>query len=157
MLRFEHVGVVVDDLDAATAFFLALGFEHGGSMTVDGEAVDRINGLDGVRADLVMMGAPDGGGGLEIVSYRAPADAEGAHPAPPNRPGFRHIAIEIQELNALVDRLREMGYGLVGEACDYGGYRLCYVDGPEGLIVELAQRIAAPRQRSAAPDEETDR
>ena len=73
MPRFEHVGVVVEDLDAAADFFLALGFEQEGRMTVDGEVVDRINGLDGVRAELVMMRTPDRSGALEVVKYHAPA------------------------------------------------------------------------------------
>ncbi len=74
MLRFDHVGVVVDDLDAATAFFLPLGFEREGSALVEGDVVDKINGLDGVRAELVMVRTPDGSGKLELVAYHAPAD-----------------------------------------------------------------------------------
>ncbi|WP_247003231.1 VOC family protein [Halosolutus gelatinilyticus] len=94
-LRFDHVGVVVDDLDAVAAFFLDLGFEREGGTLVEGESVDEINGLDGVRAEVMMVRAPDGSGTLELVKYHAPADNESAHPSPANRLGFRHIAIEV--------------------------------------------------------------
>jgi catechol 2,3-dioxygenase-like lactoylglutathione lyase family enzyme len=143
MLRFDHVGVVVDDLDAVAAFFLALGFEREGGALVEDEAVDKIIGLDGVRAELVMVRTPDGSGKLELVKYHAPADNEGAHPSPANRTGFRHIAIEVDGLDTIVDGLRESGFDTVGETREFGDtYRLCYVRGPEGLIVELAERIA---------------
>jgi catechol 2,3-dioxygenase-like lactoylglutathione lyase family enzyme len=142
MLRFDHVGVVVEDIDAATDFFVGLGFERDGGMQVEGEVVDRINGLDGVRAQIVMVWTPDRTGKLELVKYHAPADEDGAHASPANRPGFRHICIEVEGLNAIVDGLRASGFGTVGEVCDYGNvYRLCYIRGPEGLIVELAERI----------------
>jgi catechol 2,3-dioxygenase-like lactoylglutathione lyase family enzyme len=144
MLRFDHVGVVVDDLEAVTAFFLALGFEREGGVLVEGEAVDKINGLDGVRAEVVMVRTPDGSGKLELVKYHAPADSKGPHPLPANRLGFRHIAIEINDLNTIVDGLRDQGFDTVGEVQDYEGiYRLCYARGPEGLIVEFAEQIAS--------------
>ena len=142
MLRFEHVGVVVEDLDAAADFFLALGFEQEGRMTVEGEEVDRINGLDGVRAELVMVRTPDRTAALELVKYHSPADTEGVQALPANRLGYRHILFEVTDLNGIVDRLGEKGFGLVGEVQDYGtSYRLVYVRGPEGLIVELAEKL----------------
>src|SRR3954452_1012409 len=110
MLRFDHVGVVVDDLDAAAACFLALGFEREGEALVEGEVVDKINGLDGVRAELVMMRTPDRSGKLELVKYHAPADHMGVHPLPANRLGFRHIALEVNDLNTIVDGLRDKGF-----------------------------------------------
>jgi catechol 2,3-dioxygenase-like lactoylglutathione lyase family enzyme len=144
MLRFDHVGVVVDDLDAVAAFFLDLGFEREGVGLVEGEAVDKINGLDGVRAEVMMVRTPDGTGKLELVKYHAPADNEGARPLPANRLGFRHIAIEVNDLNSIVDVLRDKGFDTVGEIRDYADtYRLCYVRGPEGLIVELAEQLAS--------------
>jgi catechol 2,3-dioxygenase-like lactoylglutathione lyase family enzyme len=149
MLRVDHVGVVVEDLDAAVAFFLALGFERTGGTSVDGAIVDRINGLDGVRAELVMVRAPDGSGTLELVKYHAPADPDGPRPFPANRLGFRHLCIEVEDLTTIVDGLRDDGFDLVGEIQEYGNvYRLCYVRGPEGLIIELAERIAAAQSRS---------
>ncbi len=144
MLRFDHVGVVVDDLDAVAAFFLGLGFEREGRMRVEGETVDKINGLDGVRAELMMVRTPDGSGTLELVKYHAPADTTGAHPVPANRLSFRHIAIEVNDLKTIVDGLRDNGFATVGEVRDYeDSFRLCYVRGPEGLIIELAERIAS--------------
>jgi len=144
MLHVDHVGVIVDDLDAVAAFFLALGFEREGGGLVQGEWVDKVVGLDGVRAEVVMVRTPDGSGKLELVKYHAPADNEGAHPLPANRLGFRHIAIQVNELDAIVDVLRGKGFDTVGEVRDFEDtYRLCYVRGPEGLIIELAERIAA--------------
>jgi catechol 2,3-dioxygenase-like lactoylglutathione lyase family enzyme len=144
MLRFDHVGVVVDDLDDAAAFFIDLGFEREGGTLVEGETVDKINGLDGVRAEVVMVRTPDRTGKLELVKYLAPADDESPQPWPANRLGLRHICIEVDHLNAIVDRLRNQGFDTVGEVQDYGNiYRLVYVRGPEGLIVELAERIAS--------------
>jgi catechol 2,3-dioxygenase-like lactoylglutathione lyase family enzyme len=145
MLRFDHVGVIGDDLDAAIAFFLVLGFVQEGRTDVEGEIVDKVNGLDGVRAELAMVRTPDGSGRLEIVKYHAPADTEVPHPWPPNRAGFRHICIEVEDLNGIVAGLRAKGYDTVGEVQDYEeyAYRLCYLRGPEGLIIELAERIAA--------------
>ena len=143
MLRFDHVGVVVDDLDAATAFFVDLGFEREGGTLVEGEVVDKINGLDGVRAEVVMVRTPDRTGKLELVKYLAPADDEGPQPWPANRPGFRHICIEVNDLDTIVGGLRDKGFDPVGEVAAYGNvYRLVYVRGPEGLILELAEKLA---------------
>jgi catechol 2,3-dioxygenase-like lactoylglutathione lyase family enzyme len=142
VLRLDHVCVVVDDIDAATAFFLDLGFEREGATTAEGEAVDKINGLEGVRAEIVMVRTPDRSGKLELVKYLSPPDVESAHPLPANRLGLRHIAIEVSGLDTILDGLRGKGFDTVGEVCEYGNvYRLCYVRGPEGLIVELAERI----------------
>ena len=144
MLRFDHLSAVVDDLDAAVAFFVSLGFEREAQTVVEGEVVDKINGLDGVRAELVMVQTPDGTGKLELVKYHAPAADEGPRALPANRPGYRHICLEVEGLNAIVDELRDKGFDTVGEVADYGtSYRLVYVRGPEGLIVELAERLAA--------------
>jgi catechol 2,3-dioxygenase-like lactoylglutathione lyase family enzyme len=141
MVRLDHVCVVVDDLDAATAFFLDLGFERDGATTAEGEAVDRINGLEGVRAQIVMVRAPDGSGKLELVKYLSPPDTENAQPAPANRVGFRHVAVEVSGLDSILDGLRSKGFDTVGEVLEYGNvYRTCYVRGPEGLILELAER-----------------
>lgn len=144
MLRLDHVGVVVDDRDAVAAFFLALGFEREDRVPVEGEWVDKIVGLDGVRAEIVFVRTPDGSGSLELVKYHAPADNEEARNLPANRLGFRHIAFEVNGLNAIVNGLRDKGFDTVGEIRDYEGtYRLCYVRGPEGLIVELVEKIAS--------------
>lgn len=146
MLHLDHVGVVVDDFDAVVAFFLALGFEREDGGLVEGEWVDKIVGLDGVRAEMVFVRTPDGSGKLELVRFHAPADTEGAHPLPANRLGFRHICFQVKDIDTLVIRLRDNGYDTVGEVRDYEDiYRLCYVRGPEGLIIEVAQQLAAER------------
>src|ERR1044072_899639 len=133
MLRFDHVGVVVEDLDAVAAFFVSLGFERQGDMVVEGETVDRINGLGGVRAQVGMVRTPDGTGTLELVKYDSPPDTEGVRHFPANRLGFRHICIEVEDLTGIVDGFRAEGFDTVGEIQDYGNvYRLVYVRGPEG-------------------------
>ena len=110
LLRLDHVGIVVDDLETVTAFFLSLGFEREGEAIVEGESVDKINGLDGVRAEVVMLRTPDSNGRLELAKYHAPADNEDVHHLPANRLDFRHVALEVNDLNTLVDRLRDDGF-----------------------------------------------
>jgi catechol 2,3-dioxygenase-like lactoylglutathione lyase family enzyme len=145
--HLDHIGVVVDDLDAVAAFFLALGFEREDGGLVGGEWVDKIVGLDGVRAEMVFVRTPDGSGTLELVKFHSPADTtcdKGVHPWQANRLGFRHICFQVKDIDTLVTRLRDRGYDTVGEVRDYEDiYRLCYVCGPEGLIVELAQQLTA--------------
>jgi catechol 2,3-dioxygenase-like lactoylglutathione lyase family enzyme len=144
MLRLDHVGVIVDDLDAAADFFLGLGFELEGRMRVEGETVDRINGLDDVQAEMAFVRTPDRTGKLELIKYHSPADDQRPQPTPANRLGYRHLAIEVTGLNEIVDGLRDQGFDTVGEVQDYGSsYRLCYVRGPEGLIVELAEKLGS--------------
>lgn len=144
MLRFDHVGVNVEDFEAAVEFFAVLGFERGPHWTAEDETLDAIVGLHGTRAEAMMMKAPGGGGCLEVVKYHAPADDRGPDIAPSHRLGFRHISLEVDGLDAIVAALSARGLELVGELCEYGGtYRLCYVRGPEGLIVELAECVAA--------------
>jgi catechol 2,3-dioxygenase-like lactoylglutathione lyase family enzyme len=142
MPRFDHVGVIVDDLDAAIAFFLDLGFESGGRGFVEGEAVDRIVGLEGVRSEFAFVRTPDRSGSLELIKNHSPVSDERPSPLPANRLGYRHIAIEIDDLNAKVDALRGKGFDLVGEVVDFDNvYRLAYIRGPEGMIVELAEKL----------------
>ena len=137
-----HVGVVVDDLAAAIEFFATLGLERGGEGSVEGGWVDRIVGLDGVRTDLVFMQTPDGISRLELVKFHAPAH-EGEEPDPPaNAPGLRHLAFLVDDVDEVLAGLQAHGGELVGELERYEDiYRLCYVRGPAGIIVELAERI----------------
>ena len=140
--RMHHVGVVVDDLAAATAFFVELGMEVESEWTAEGEWVDRIIGLQGVRADVAMLRTPDGDGRLELSKFRAPPGPDGDRLAPSNAPGIRHLSFEVDDVDAAVARAREHGGELVGEVERYGDiYRLCYLRGPEGIIVELAERL----------------
>jgi catechol 2,3-dioxygenase-like lactoylglutathione lyase family enzyme len=138
----EHIGIVVNDLAAATEFFVQLGLELQGEASVEGRSVDRINGLEGVRADIAMMQAPDGDVQLELAKYHSPSFQGDNRPAPANTPGIRHILFVVEDIHAVVAGLRARGTELVGELVNYeDSYWLCYVRGPEGIIVELAEKI----------------
>ena len=140
--RMDHVGIVVDDLAAAKAFFVELGLKLVGETPVEGEWVDRVVGLEGIRVDLAMLETQDGHGRLELVKFHAPSSQGGDRHAPANTPGIRHLAFAVDDIDAVVSGLQARGAELVGEVEDYEDiYRLCYVRGPEGIIVELAERI----------------
>ena len=142
--RLEHIGVVVDDLEGAKAFFVSLGLEVEGEATVEGRLVDRINGLEGVQADVVILrvGGPGSGSALELARYRSPAYEGDDAPAPPNTPGIRHILFVVDDIQASLAALQAHGGELVGELVNYeNSYWLCYVRGPAGIIVELAEKI----------------
>jgi catechol 2,3-dioxygenase-like lactoylglutathione lyase family enzyme len=140
--RMEHVGIVVDDLAAATDFFGELGLELQSEGQVEGRWVDRVVGLEGVRVEYAMVETPDGQGRLELIKFHAPSGRGGDRHAPANTPGIRHLAFAVGDIDAVVTRLRARGAELVGEVENYEDiYRLCYVRGPEGIIVELAERI----------------
>ena len=138
-----HVGIVVDDLAAATAFFVELGLKLQGEGPVEGGWVDRVVGLEGVRAEIAMMETPDGHGRLELTKFHAPSAQDGDRHAAANTPGIRHVAFAVDDIDAVVAGLRARGTELVGELERYeDSYRLCYVRGPEGIIVELAEQIS---------------
>jgi catechol 2,3-dioxygenase-like lactoylglutathione lyase family enzyme len=140
--RMDHVGIVVEDLAAATAFFVELGLELQGEGSVEGGWVDRVVGLEGVRAEIAMLETPDGHGRLELSKFHAPSGQGGERHAPANTPGIRHVAFAVDDIDALVAGLRARGAELVGDVERYrDSYRLCYVRGPEGIIVELAELI----------------
>jgi len=137
------VSVVVDDLEAAIAFFIALGMELEGTAPVEGTSVDRVSGLDGVRADIAMVRTPDGHGRLELTKYHAPAVVS-AQPenAPANTLGLRSVMFAVDDIDATVASMRGHGAELVGEVTQYeDSYRLCYLRGPAGIIVALAQQL----------------
>ena len=138
----DHVGIVVDDLAAAIEFFVQLGLELEGEASVEGDWVDRIVGLEGVRAEFAMLRTPDGHGRLELVKFHSPPGQGGDRHAPANTPGIRHLTFAVEDIDAVVAGLRARGTELVGELVRYeDSYRLCYVRGPEGIIVELAEKI----------------
>jgi len=140
--RMDHVGIVVDDLAAATAFFVELGLELQGEGPVEGSWVDRVVGLKGVRADIAVVETQDGHGRLELTKFHTPSDQDGDRHAPANTPGIRHVAFAVEDIDAVVAGLRARGAELVSELERYeDSYRLCYVRGPEGIIIELAQQI----------------
>ena len=140
--RMEHVGIVVDDLAAATEFLVELGLELQGKGPVEGRWVDRVTGLDGVRAEIADMQTPDGHGRLELAKFHTPSTQGGNRHAPANTPGIRHVAFAVEDIDAVVAGRRARGAELVGELERYeDSYRPCYVRGPEGIIVELAEQI----------------
>ena len=141
--RLDHISVVVDDLPAAVAFFTALGLTLEGEARVEGPWVDRINRLDGVQVDIVMMRTPDGHGRLELTKFRSPELVE-IEPAiaPPNALGLRSVMFTVESVDETVARLRANGAELVGEVVQYEEmYRLCYMRGPAGIIVALAEEL----------------
>jgi catechol 2,3-dioxygenase-like lactoylglutathione lyase family enzyme len=138
----EHVGVVVDDLAAAVAFFVELGLELEGEASVEGRVVDLINGLEGVQSDIAMMRVPGTPTRLELCRYHAPSGPAGDPKAPANTPGLRHLLFAVDDIHDVLERLRPHGAELVGELVRYeDSYWLCYLRGPAGIIVELAERI----------------
>jgi len=140
--RMDHVGVVVDDLEAATEFFVQLGLEVHGAESVGGGWVDRIIGLKGVRADTVGLKSRDGNTWLELSKFHSPPSLGDDRATPPNTRGLRHIAFVVDDLDDVLDRLQARGAELMGQVERYeDSYRLCYVRGPEGIIVELAEQI----------------
>jgi len=140
--RIDHVGVIVNDLPAAIDFFLVLGLKVLGEAEVDGEWVEPIIGLNDVRETVVMLGVPDGQATLELVKFHKPADEKGIQQSFANTIGVTHIAFAVEDIEAIVTKLKEKGAELFGEIQNYeNAYKLCYVRGPEGIIVELAEKI----------------
>lgn len=140
--RMDHVGVIVNDLPAAKAFFLELGMEVMGEVEVEGEWVERIIGLKDVRETVVMLRVPGGEVNLELVKFYTPLDEKGVQPSFANTLGIRHIAFAVEDIEGMTAKLKKTGAELVGKITNYKNmYKLCYVRGPEGIIVELAEKI----------------
>jgi catechol 2,3-dioxygenase-like lactoylglutathione lyase family enzyme len=142
-MRIDNVLIVVEDIEAAKAFFAELGLELEGHTTVEGPWVDGTVGLEGVRADIAMMRPPGGHGGVELTKFHTPP-AVRAEPrdAPANALGIRRIMFAVDDVDDLVERLGKHGAEIVGEIVQYGNdYRLCFVRAPEGFIVGLAQQL----------------
>ena len=142
--RMDNVLIVVDDLDAAKAFFAELGMELEGETTVEGPSVDRVVGLDNVRADITMMRTPDGHGRVELSKFHTPpAVTPEPQSAPSNTLGIRRIMFAVDDIDDVVTRLRSHGAELVGEIAQYEDiYRLCFLRGPEGIIIGLAEQLS---------------
>ncbi|MEY9878410.1 catechol 2,3-dioxygenase-like lactoylglutathione lyase family enzyme [Streptacidiphilus sp. MAP12-33] len=141
--RMDNVAIVVDDLDAAVAFFAALGLELEGKAEIEGLFADRTVGLDGVRSDIAMMRTPDGHSKLELTKYHSPAasDAEPRNP-PPNTLGLHRVMFAVDDIDHTVARLCAHGAELLGDVARYENvFRLCYLRGPAGIIVALAEQI----------------
>ena len=143
ILRMDNVGIVVEDLEAAVAFFLELGLERDGEATVEGTWVDRVVGLDDVRADIVMVRTPDGHGRLELTRFHSPPAISAGPNAPANSLGIRRIMFAVEDIEDVLARLHGHGAELVGEVSRYeDSYLLCYVRGPEGILVGLAEQLS---------------
>lgn len=141
--RMDNILIVVEDLEAAKAFFAELGMELEGETTIEGPWADRVVGLDGVRSDIAMMRTPDGHGRVELSKFHAPPAVRAEpEPAPANTLGLRRIMFAVDDVDDVVARLRRHGAELVGEIAQYEDvYRLCFVRGPEGIIIGLAQQL----------------
>ena len=141
--RMDNVLIVVDDLEAATSFFLELGLELEGETQVEGPSVDSLIGLEGVRATLVLLRTPDGHGRIELDKFHTP-DAIRVGPAdtPVNALGIRRIMFAVEDVDAVVARVLGGGAELVGEVVQYeDAYRLAYIRGPEGIMVGLSEQL----------------
>jgi len=141
--RLDNVGIIVNDLPAAIAFFTELGMELEGQAPIEGTWADRLVGLEGMRVDIAMMRTPDGSGRVELSRFHRPAVIT---PEPKNAPvntlGIRRIMFAVDDIDAVVARLRARGAELVGEITQYEDkFRLCYLRGPEGILVALAQEL----------------
>jgi catechol 2,3-dioxygenase-like lactoylglutathione lyase family enzyme len=142
--RMDNVLIVVEDLEAAKAFFGELGMELEGETQVEGAWVDSVVGLDGVRADITMLRTPDGHGGVELTKFHTPP-AVRAEPenAPANALGLRRLMFTVDDLDDVVARLRTQGAEVLREIAQYEDlYRLCFVRGPEGIIIGLAEQLS---------------
>jgi len=143
VMRMDNVLIVVDDLEAAIGFFTELGLELEGETTVEGPSVDRLVGLQGVRSEIASMRTPDGHGRIELDKFHTPAAVRsGPEDAPVNSLGIRRIMFAVDDINDVLARLQARGAVLIGEVVQYeDSYRLCYVRGPEGTMLGLAQEI----------------
>ncbi|WP_430786946.1 VOC family protein [Virgibacillus flavescens] len=140
--RIDHVGVIVKDLPAAKAFFVNLGLEVFGEAEVKGDWVEQIIGLKDVRQTVVMLGVPDGQANMELVKFHNPSDEKVIQESFANSLGIRHIAFAVEDIEEVVNKLKKNGAELFGEIQNYeNAYKLCYVRGPEGVIIELAEQI----------------
>jgi catechol 2,3-dioxygenase-like lactoylglutathione lyase family enzyme len=140
--RIDHVGIIVNDLPAAKAFFLDLGLEMVWEGEVEGEVVERITGLQDVKAEVVMLRTPDGEANIELSKFRSPTDENGIQHSLANTLGIRHITFAVEDIEAIVAKLKKNGAELVGEIQTYeNSYKLCYIRGPEGIILELAEQL----------------
>jgi catechol 2,3-dioxygenase-like lactoylglutathione lyase family enzyme len=138
----DNVGIVVESLDAAIAFFTELGLELEGQATIDGDWAERVTGLRNMRVEIAMMCTPDGHSRLEISRFLTPPAVADHRNAPVNALGYLRIMFAVENIDDTLARLRTRGAQLVGEVVQYEDvYRLCYIRGPEGLLIGLAEQI----------------
>ncbi|WP_418058724.1 VOC family protein [Pimelobacter simplex] len=140
--RFDHVGITVADLDAATAFFVRLGLEVEGTGSVQGEFIDTVCGIPGAHCEIVMLRPPGDGSRLELARFVTPDHVPGSPYAMANEVGLRNVSFEVEDLQAALDAVAADGYGLVAGIGEYeGSVRMAYVRGPEGIVVSLFEQL----------------
>ena len=138
----DHIGINVKDLEAVKVFFTDLGFSVVGESVMQGELVDRVTGLKDVKDDLVMLQAPDGQLNIELVKFHHPVDSAGIRPSAANTLGLRHLCFQVEGLDEILSMLNQKGYSPMGELQTYKDvWKLCYIQGPEGIIIELAEQV----------------
>jgi catechol 2,3-dioxygenase-like lactoylglutathione lyase family enzyme len=141
-IRFDHVGITVRDLDTVTDFFVGLGLEIEGRTVLEGEFLDTVVGIPHCRTEVVVLRPPGGGTGLELSRFLQPGSAPGSPDPAPDDVGLRNVTFEVDDLDAVLDRLSADGHRLVGGVGQHeGSWRMASVRGPEGFIVNLAQRV----------------
>lgn len=142
VIRMDNVGIVVEDIDATIAFFTDLGLEFEGRATIEGEWADGVTGLQDMRVEIAMMRTPDGHGRLELSRFLAPPVVADHRSAPVNALGYLRVMFAVDDIDETLARLRKRGAQLVGDVVQYeGSYRLCYIRGPEGLLIGLAEQL----------------
>jgi catechol 2,3-dioxygenase-like lactoylglutathione lyase family enzyme len=146
--RMDNVGIVVEDLDAAIEFFTELGLTLEGRMPIEGEWAGRVTGVRGQRVEIAMMRTPDGHGRLELSRFDAPAIASDHRTAPVNSLGYLRVMFAVENIDDTLARLSKLGATVVDEVVDYKDvYRLCYIRGPEGILIGLAQQLGQQTSR----------
>jgi catechol 2,3-dioxygenase-like lactoylglutathione lyase family enzyme len=139
--RIDHIGIIVNDLDAAKDFFVEFGLVVHGEAKMEGALLDRLLGLDGAKTSFAMLGPPGGGTTIELITFHRPPNEQVPQP-PVHALGIRHIAFLVEDIEATVARLQALGAEPFGEVQRYeDSYKLCYVRGPEGIILDLAEEI----------------
>jgi catechol 2,3-dioxygenase-like lactoylglutathione lyase family enzyme len=145
ILHIDHIGINVEELATAKEFFVDLGFKVVGEMTMQGELVERVIGLKDVKDDIVMLTSPDGQINIELVKYWHPKDPKGIQMYDANTLGLRHLCFQVEDLDGILENLKQKGTKLVGEVQTYeNSWKLCYIRGPEGIIIELAESLSGP-------------
>jgi catechol 2,3-dioxygenase-like lactoylglutathione lyase family enzyme len=148
VMRMDNVGIVVEDIDAAIEFFVELGLELEGRAPIEGEWADGVTGLRGMRVEIAMLRTPDGHNRLELSRFLAPPVVADHSHAPVNALGYLRVMFTVQDIDDTLARLGRRGATLVGEVVQYQGvYRLCYIRGPEGILIGLAQQLGQQTSR----------
>ena len=146
--RMDNVGIVVKDLDAAIRFFTELGLTLEGRMPIEGEWAGRVTGVRGQRVEIAMLRTPDGHSRIELSRFDAPAVSSDHRTAPVNSLGYQRIMFAVEDIDDTLARLRKLGATLVDEVVNYENiYRLCYIRGPEGILIGLAQQLGQQASR----------